>query len=344
VLVGLLALLTASLVAMPAAHAGLTGSPQEVAGGLSTPWEVIVTPDGRTLVTERPGRVREIEAGGVLRTVYDDDANVDKFLGMALHPNYVVNRLVYLYVSYGPGANPNANRVIRLRDDGTSLIPEATIFQGGIRSDGNHDGGRIAFGPDGKLYVTTGDVHDPTLPQSLDSLNGKILRLEAPGGLGDGAAPADNPFNSPGATGARPFIWSYGHRHPQGLAWDACGRMWESEHGPSGESYAGQNGPAGSHDEINRMTAAPTTAGRRSSATRRVRACATPSSTRATRHRPGLRAAWRSAPTGGSTPRCSPGSACCTSRSRATLWSTSRTSSPSWVASAWPPRPTAFST
>ena len=253
VLVGLLALLTASLVAMPAAHAGLTGSPQEVAGGLSTPWEVIVTPDGRTLVTERPGRVREIEAGGVLRTVYDDDANVDKFLGMALHPNYVVNRLVYLYVSYGPGANPNANRVIRLRDDGTSLIPEATIFQGGIRSDGNHDGGRIAFGPDGKLYVTTGDVHDPTLPQSLDSLNGKILRLEAPGGLGDGAAPADNPFNSPGATGARPFIWSYGHRHPQGLAWDACGRMWESEHGPSGESYAGQNGPAGSHDEINRI-------------------------------------------------------------------------------------------
>ncbi|MBA3267518.1 MAG: PQQ-dependent sugar dehydrogenase, partial [Acidimicrobiia bacterium] len=247
------ALLTASLVAIPAAHAALTGSPQVVASGLQTPWEVVVTPDGRTLVTERTGTIREVEAGGTLRTVYEDPA-ANKFLGMALHPNYASNGLVYLYATYAATPDvPNANRVIRLRDDGTNLVSPETVFNGDIRSDGNHDGGRIKFGPDGKLYVTTGDVHNPSLPQSLDSLNGKILRLEMPGGPGDGGAPADNPFNAPGATGARPFIWSIGHRHPQGIGWDACGRMWETEHGPSGESHSGQTPGSGGHDEINRI-------------------------------------------------------------------------------------------
>ena len=253
VLVGLFALLTASLVAIPAAHAALTGSPQVVASGLQTPWEVVVTPDGRTLVTERTGTIREVEAGGTLRTVYEDPA-ANKFLGMALHPNYASNGLVYLYATYAATPDvPNANRVIRLRDDGTNLVSPETVFNGDIRSDGNHDGGRIKFGPDGKLYVTTGDVHNPSLPQSLDSLNGKILRLEMPGGPGDGGAPADNPFNAPGATGARPFIWSIGHRHPQGIGWDACGRMWETEHGPSGESHSGQTPGSGGHDEVNRI-------------------------------------------------------------------------------------------
>jgi len=252
--VGLLALLTASLVAMPAAQAGLTGSPQVVTGGLNTPWEVVAMPDGRLLVTERPGRVRVIEANGTLRTAPAyADPDADKFLGMTLHPNYAVNRFVYLHVSYGADNNPNANQVIRLVDDGTNLVSPVIVFQGGIASDGNHDGGRIKFGPDGKLYVTTGDIHNPNLPQNLDSLNGKILRLEMPGGPGDGAAPANNPFNAPGATGARPFIWSIGHRHPQGIGWDACGRMWETEHGPSGESHSGQTPGSGGHDEINRI-------------------------------------------------------------------------------------------
>jgi len=242
-------------VALPVpAHAGLSGTPETVASGLATPWEVVLMPDGRTLVTERPGRVRLIEANGTLRAApaYADTA-VKKFLGMALHPNYAANRFVYLYVSYGASASPNANRVIRLVDDGTNLTSPQTIFQGGIKSDGNHDGGRIKFGPDGKLYVTTGDVHNPALPQDLDSLNGKILRLEAPGGPGDGAAPADNPFNAAGELRPRRFVWSYGHRHPQGIDWDASGRMWETEHGPSGESYSGQTPGSGGHDEINRI-------------------------------------------------------------------------------------------
>jgi len=252
-LIACLVLLVGLLV--PRAEAAVVGEPTVVAGGLEVPWEVLLLPDGRTLVTERPGRVRVIEANDVLRPepAYSDPAAV-KFLGMALHPNFASNRFVYLYVTYAQSQNPNASRVIRfVLDQNANLTSPETVFQGGIKSDGNHDGGRIAFGPDGKLYVTTGDVHDPALPQDLDSLNGKILRLEAPGGPGDGAAPADNPFNAAGESRLRRFVWSYGHRHPQGIDWDVCGRMWETEHGPSGEAYTGSIPNRGSRDEINRI-------------------------------------------------------------------------------------------
>ena len=246
--------LAAPVVVAPPARAGLVGSPEVVVDGLQVPWDVVLLPDGKTLVTERPGRVRVIEADGTtLRTqpAYAD-ASVDKFLGMTLHPGFAANRFVYLYVTYAQAQNPNASRVLRFTvDQNGNFTDQQTVFQGGIRSDGNHDGGRIAFGPDGKLYVTTGDVHDPSLPQNIDSLNGKILRLEAPGGAGDGVAPADNPFNSVGETRQRRFVWSYGHRHPQGIDWDVCGRMWETEHGPTGESYTGSIPNRGSRDEIN---------------------------------------------------------------------------------------------
>lgn len=249
-LLSLLVFLTAIVAPAPIAAAALVGPPEEVADGLEVPWEVVLMPDGRTLVTERPGRVRSIEAGGGLRTVYEDTSAV-KFLGMALHPDYATNRLVYLYATFSTDANVlNSNRVIRLYDNGTNLVSQGVVFQEGIRSDGNHDGGRMAFGPDGKLYVTTGDVHRPELPQDLDSLNGKILRLDVPGGPGDGAAPPDNPFNAAGESRLRRFVWSYGHRHPQGIDWDACGRMWSTEHGPTGEGHADG---LRYRDEINRI-------------------------------------------------------------------------------------------
>ena len=245
-LIALLVAATVCGVALPAAaQASLSGNPAVVASGLQLPWEVVRLPDGRTLVTELPGRVRVIGADGALRAApaYTDGA-AKKFLGMAADPGYATNRYVYLYVNYGSAASPNASRIIRLTDDGTNLVSPVTIFNGGIASDEAHDGGRIAFGPDCMLYVTTGDIHNPALPQNVDSLNGKILRMTS-----TGAAPADNPFPGPGARG---FVWSLGHRHPQGISWDAEGRMWESEHGPSGEAHA----PAGANtgnDEINRI-------------------------------------------------------------------------------------------
>lgn len=224
------------------------GTPQVVASGLRTPWEVLPLPDARVLVSEFPGQVRVIEPGTGLRAApaYQDPA-AKKFLGMALDPEYSTDesrRFVYLYVSYGDRAGDDDNQIVRLRDDGTNLVEPQVIFNEGIRSDGNHDGGRMAFGPDKRLYVTTGDVHNPDLPQSLDSLNGKILRLNT-----DGTAPADNPFTG---AGVQRYLWSIGHRHPQGIGWDAQGRMWESEHGPSGEPYQYVQGKRG-RDEINRI-------------------------------------------------------------------------------------------
>ncbi len=237
-------------VAPPHASASLTGPVEVRADGLEFPWDVLRMPDGRTLVTERPGRVRTIDSAGNLLPgpAYVAGAGVQKVLGIARSPGYASNRFVYLYVSYGPaGTGDNDNRVIRLTDTGSSLVSPVTVLEPGIRSDGNHDGGRIAFGPDGKLYVTTGDVHDPATPQNLGSFNGKILRIEE-----NGQPAAGNPY---AGAGARPYVWTYGHRHPQGIGWDACGRMWESEHGPSGESYAGQGGGAISNDEVNRIVA-----------------------------------------------------------------------------------------
>ena len=216
------------------ASAGITGEPRVIASGLEFPWEVVLVPDGRILLTERPGRIRVIEANGALRAAPAYESVGGKFLGLALHPNYASNRFVYLYSTY-PSGGGWTNRIQRFVDNGTTLTFSKTVLDG-IPGENNHDGGRIRFGPDGKLYATTGDVHDPSLPQNLDSLAGKILRLNAPGNSADGSAPGDNPF--PGATNRR-YVWSYGHRHPQGIAWDAAGLLWETEHGPSGESHAG---------------------------------------------------------------------------------------------------------
>ncbi len=109
------------------AHAGLVGSPRPVAGGLDVPWEVVLLPDGRTLVVERAGRVRVIEADGSLRPApafEDRTVTVRKFLGLTPHPDYARNRLLYLYETYSAG-DAHRSRVVRLIDDGTSLFPAA---------------------------------------------------------------------------------------------------------------------------------------------------------------------------------------------------------------------------
>ena len=257
-LVPLAALVGAAALA-PSAHAVPSGAPVRIATGLKVPWELAVAPDGRTFVTERDGGIRVLGADDALQpgTVLDRTAfpNVRKLLGLALAPDFATSRTAYVYVSTsadpdGGGPANGTNGIWRLKEADGRFTVESRVFDG-IPSDGNHDGGRMVFGPDGHLYVTTGDIHQPARPQDKGSLNGKILRFSVPatGALG---APADNPFFADG--GDARYVWSLGHRHPQGLAFDAAGRLWETEHGPTGElhgpEYPGGNAQGG-RDELN---------------------------------------------------------------------------------------------
>lgn len=203
-----------------------------VATGLTVPWEIGVLPSGDMLITERAGRLilieknkrTIIEIGGVTET------SEGGLLGLAVHPQFAVNHYIYLYLT-AEDRTGIINRVERYVLQNNTLSKREVILEN-IKGSANHDGGRIAFGPDGYLYITTGDAQNPNLAQDTRSLNGKILRVKDNGGI-----PRDNPFNNE--------VYSYGHRNPQGLAWDMQGNLWETEHGPSGI----QTG----YDEVNRI-------------------------------------------------------------------------------------------
>lgn len=197
--------------------AGTPGGVRTVATGLDVPWALAFLPDGRTLVTEREtGRILRLPAGGgtpveVMRIgdVATADTQEGGLLGLAVSPDYPSDRLVYAYYT-----TSSDNRIVRFRLGGT-VRPILT----GLRRGSIHNGGRIAFGPDGMLYAGVGDTGDRTLAQDRGALNGKILRIDPAGG-----APAGNPF--PGSP-----VWSYGHRNVQGLAWDSADRLWATEFG-----------------------------------------------------------------------------------------------------------------
>jgi aldose sugar dehydrogenase len=205
----------------PGGGGGLNfGAAQPVATNLQVPWSV-AWPDATTmLVTERPGRIRVIE-NGQLRAAPVGQVSVTAageggLMGIVVHPNFATERFAYIMYTA-----PSGNRVSRFPvganyDFGAEQILIDNIPQGVF-----HDGGEIAFGPDGKLYIATGYGPNQNLAADTTSPLGKILRLEP-----DGSVPADNPF--PG----RP-VWSYGHRNPQGMAWDSAGNLYASEHGPT---------------------------------------------------------------------------------------------------------------
>ncbi|MFW6055775.1 MAG: PQQ-dependent sugar dehydrogenase [Chloroflexota bacterium] len=209
--------------------AGVSSQPGEsvvaLAEGLEIPWALAFLPDGDIIVTERPGRVRLVDASEGLREEpllelpHVQHRGEGGLLGIALHPDFPDSPYVYLYYTYdGPGGT--ANRVSRFPWDDFTVTREEVLIEN-IPGGRVHNGGRIKFGPDGMLYVTTGDSGTTSLAQEVDSLAGKILRLTP-----DGTVPADNPF------GGSP-VYSFGHRNPQGLAWDGNGRLWATEHGSS---------------------------------------------------------------------------------------------------------------
>lgn len=223
----------------PAAASPASARVEVIAEGLEVPWALAFAPDGTLYVTERNGNLARLRSGDGERAVerIASIPNVSQnaesgLLGLALDPGFSRNQLLYVYATVEDrGAK---NRVLRYRLNGTQLTDERILIDN-IPSAEFHDGGRMAFGPDGLLYVTTGDARNPELAQDPNSLAGKVLRIRF-----DGSIPDDNPF--PGSP-----VYSFGHRNPQGLAWDAGGVLYATEHGPSGP------GANCCHDEVNRI-------------------------------------------------------------------------------------------
>ena len=214
---------------------------ETVASGLQVPWSIVWSPDGRMFFTERPGQIR-VFANGQLRTeplatIPDVEPSGESgLMSLALHPQFATNH--FLYISYAYKGEGQLVRVVRYRETETGLSDRKVIIEN-IPAAQYHAGCRLRFGPDAKLYVTTGDATERGLAQKLDSLAGKTLRLND-----DGTVPTDNPFV--GQQNARAEIWSYGHRNAQGMDWQpGTDLMFQTEHGPSVF-----DGPGGG-DEVN---------------------------------------------------------------------------------------------
>ncbi len=226
--------LPALLAVLPTTAAAAERDPRvsTVARGLEIPWEIAFLPGGRALVTERPGRVRLLGRDARLREAPVARVPVSAqgeggLLGLAVDPRFVANRRVYLYFTTASGMRLERRRLI-----GARLVREATLVDA-IRAGRVHDSGRIAFGPDRRLYVSTGDAGDGQLAHDPASLNGKLLAL--------------TPREYRGSAPVRPAIVATGLRNTQGFDWQpGSGRLIATEHGPT----EGLDGPGG-YDEVN---------------------------------------------------------------------------------------------
>ena len=200
-----------------------------IASNLEIPWSIDFLPNGDVIFTERPGRIRLIKNNKLLEKPLAE-INIARvgeagLLGIVVDSEFNSNSFIYVYYTYFDEKDEMLNRVSRFKliNNNEKAVDETINIDnipGGRGDQGFHNGGRIKFGPDGKLYITTGDGGVTAFAQDINSLGGKILRINK-----DGTIPSDNPFNSP--------VYSYGHRNPQGLAW-YNGKLFATEHGPTG--------------------------------------------------------------------------------------------------------------
>ncbi|GBF74188.1 hypothetical protein PA598K_02520 [Paenibacillus sp. 598K] len=204
-----------------------------LAEGLEAPWSIALAEDV-IYISERDGSIVRLIGDTLERqtlqlTVPVHAAGEGGLLGLLLAPDFDANGQAYVYHTYQTDG-AIFNRIVAITQTESGWQETDTLLDG-IPGGATHNGGRMAWGPDGMLYATTGDAGDTSLAQRLDSLAGKILRMTP-----EGAAPDDNPF-------ADSYVYSYGHRNPQGIGWSQNGRMYSSEHGPN------------AHDELNRIEA-----------------------------------------------------------------------------------------
>ncbi len=207
-----------------------------VAQNLKIPWDIAFLPGGDMLVTERGGKLLLLGRNGSVKkellSGIGTPTGEGGLLGVAVDPGFSSKGWIYIYFSEKNSAGQIKNSVRRYWFQDDKLMMPATVLSD-IPGSSNHDGGRIEFGPDGMLYITTGDAGSPRLAQDINSLAGKIIRIKP-----NGEIPPDNPFGN--------AVWSYGHRNPQGIAWDKKERLWSTEHGPSALIW-----PNCCQDEIN---------------------------------------------------------------------------------------------
>jgi glucose/arabinose dehydrogenase len=223
------------LLTGPPAAAALRQS-KVLVRGMRVPWGLDFLPNGDALVTERTtGRVHRVRrTGGSQRVGRIDGVDLSPgageggLLGLAVSPTFSTDRLVYLYFT-----SDSDNRLISMRYVDGRLTDRQNLLTG-IRRSSTHNGGRLAFGPQGHLFVTTGDANVGSAPQDTGVLEGKILRLNP-----DGSAAAGNPFGN--------RVWSYGHRNVQGIAWDPRGRMWATEFGQNRTDELNRIVPGGNY-------------------------------------------------------------------------------------------------
>jgi len=214
---------SASVVVTTGGSCGSVCAVTQVATDSDIPWGLVTLPDGTILYNRRDAhdivaldpRTGAKSTIGTVPNVASTDGE-GGLTGLAIAPTFASDH--WLYVMH---TSPTDNRIVRIKyENGALATGSEQVLLSGILRNKFHDGGRLRFGPDGKLYASTGDAQNGDNAQDLGSLNGKVLRLDP-----DGSVPADNPFGS--------YVWSYGHRNPQGLAFDSRGRLWEQEFGNS---------------------------------------------------------------------------------------------------------------